>query len=107
MGALVLRNVMERRSELALLRAVGCTKAQAAGVVQAEHRFLVAAGLGVGVAASALAVLPSAARPEAEIPLGLLAIFVAATAVLALVWIAIATRAAMRADIVPALRNEG
>ncbi len=107
MGVLVLRNVMERRSELALLRAVGYTKAQAAGVVQAEHRFLVAAGLGVGAAASMLAVLPSAARPDAEIPLGLLAGFLAATALLALAWIALATRAAMRADLVPSLRNEG
>jgi putative ABC transport system permease protein len=106
MGVLVLRNVMERRAELALLRAVGFTKAQAVSVVQTEHRVLVLAGLAAGALASALAVLPSAARPDADIPLGILAAFLGATAVLAFVWISVATRAAMRADLVPSLRNE-
>lgn len=106
MGVLVLRNVMERRSELALLRAVGFTKTQAVAVVQTEHRLLVLAGLAAGALASALAVLPSAARPEAELPLGTLGLFLAGTALLAFAWIAVATRAAMRADLVPSLRNE-
>ncbi|HEX7900802.1 MAG TPA: ABC transporter permease [Planctomycetota bacterium] len=106
MGVLVLRNVMERRSELALLRAVGYTKAQAVAVVQTEHRVLVLAGLAAGTLASALAVLPSAARPDADIPLVTLAAFLGATALLAFVWIGAATRAAMRAELVRALRNE-
>ena len=64
------------------------------------------AGLAAGALASALAVLPSAARPDADIPVFTLAGFLAATAVLAFVWISVATRAAMRSDLVRALRNE-
>jgi ABC-type antimicrobial peptide transport system permease subunit len=106
MGILVLRHVMERRGELALLRAVGYTKDQAAGVVMAEHRFLLAAGLAAGTVASALAVGPSALQPQNHIPFPLLAGFLIGTAVLSLAWIRIATTLALRAPLVPALRHE-
>ena len=106
MGILVLRHVMERRCELALLRAVGYTKDQAAGVVMAEHRFLVFAGLAAGTVASALAIGPSALQPQNHIPFGLLAVFLIGTAALSLGWIWIATRVALRAALVPALRHE-
>jgi ABC-type lipoprotein release transport system permease subunit len=106
MGILVLRHVMERRGELALLRAVGYTRDQAAGVVMAEHRFLVLAGLLAGTLASALAIAPSALRPENHLPFGLLGLFLVGTALLSLAWIWIATRVALRAPLVPALRHE-
>ena len=106
MGILVLRNVMERRSELALLRAVGYSKGQTGAVVIAEHVFLLAAGLLVGTLASALAIGPSVARPEINVPYGLLALFLFGTMALSLGWIWVATRLALRAPLIPALRNE-
>jgi putative ABC transport system permease protein len=106
MGILVLRHVMERRGELALLRAVGYTKEQAAGVVMAEHRFLLAAGLITGTVASALAVGPSALQAENHIPFPLLAGFLVGTALLSLAWIRVATTIALGAPLVPALRHE-
>jgi len=106
MGILVLRNVLERRSELALLRAVGFSKNQAARVVLSEHGFLLLAGVVTGTAASALAVGPSVARPEIHVPYGLLAAFLVGTATLSLGWMWSATRLALRAPLVPALRNE-
>jgi ABC-type lipoprotein release transport system permease subunit len=106
MGVLVLRHVMERRGELALLRAVGYTKEQAAGVVMAEHRFLVLAGIVAGTVASALAIGPSALQPQNHLPFGLLALFLVGTTVLSLGWIRVATSVALRAALVPALRHE-
>ena len=106
MGVLVLRHVMERRGELALLRAVGYSKDQAAGVVRAEHHFLVFIGLATGTIASALAVGPSALQPQNHIPFGLLAVFLFGTALLSIAWIRIATGLALRAPVVPALRHE-
>lgn len=106
MGVLVLRQVMERRGELALLRAVGYSRDQAAGVVRAEHDFLVFIGLATGTVASALAVGPSALQPQNHIPFGLLAIFLLGTALLSVLWIRIATALALRAQLVPALRHE-
>ncbi|HYE99055.1 MAG TPA: FtsX-like permease family protein, partial [Planctomycetota bacterium] len=106
MGILVLRSVLERRSELALLTAVGYTKPRAAAVVVAEHRLLLLAGLAAGTAAAALAIAPSVARPDVEVPYGLLAVFLAGTALLGLGWIWAAARVALRGPLVAALRNE-
>ena len=93
-------------AELALLRAVGYTKADASAVVAAEHRFLLAAGLGIGSIAAAVAVVPAALRPGVHVPFGLLAFFLLGTLGLSLLWIRLATRAALRGDLVPALRQE-
>ncbi len=106
MGVLVLRNVLERRAELALLRAVGFSRRAVARVVIAEHRFLLVAGLAVGIVAAAIALVPAVTRPGVHIPFGLLTAFVVATAVCSLAWIAIAVRLALRAELVPALRDE-
>ena len=106
MGVLVLRHVLERRAELALLRAVGYTERQAGSVVMAEHRFLLVAGLATGVAAAALAVAPAVARPEVHLPYGLLAAFLVGTAVLSVAWIRLAASFALRSPLIGALRNE-
>lgn len=106
MGVLVFRTVMERRSELALLRAVGYSRGEACGLVMAEHRFLVAAGLLAGTAAAALAVAPAAAQPGVQVPFGWILLFLAGTAGLCLAWIWVAARLALRAPLIPALRNE-
>ena len=106
MAILVLRHVMERRNELALLRAVGYSSADAAGVVMAEHRYVLLAGLAAGTVASALAIGPSALQPQNHLPFGLLAGFLIGTAALSLGWIWIAARLALRAPLLQALRHE-
>jgi putative ABC transport system permease protein len=106
MGVLVLRHVLERRAELALLRAVGYTERQAGSVVMAEHLFLLAAGLAAGTAAAALAIAPAVARPEIHLPYGLLAVFLVGTAILSLLWIRLAASFALRSPLIGALRNE-
>jgi ABC-type lipoprotein release transport system permease subunit len=106
MGVLVLRNVLERRGELALLRAVGYSERQAARVVMAEHRWLLLAGMGAGTAASALAMGPTLLRPGVQMPYALLAGFLVGTAAFSLGWIALAARAGLRAPMIPALRRE-
>jgi ABC-type antimicrobial peptide transport system permease subunit len=106
MGILVLRQVIERRHELAVLRAVGYSRDEAARVVMAEQRFLLAAGIGTGTVASALAIGPTALMTQTSLPLGLLAFFLAGTALLSLAWIRIAAGAALRAPLISALRSE-
>jgi ABC-type antimicrobial peptide transport system permease subunit len=106
MGVLVLRNVLERRGELALLRAVGYSQRQAARVVMAEHRWLLFAGMGAGTAASALAISPTLMRPGVQMPYALLGVFLVGTAAFALGWIALAARAGLGAPMIPALRRE-
>ena len=61
LGVGVLRNVLERRSDLALLRAVGFRRRTLYRMVLAEHWALLAAGLACGLVAALASVLPLAA----------------------------------------------
>lgn len=106
LGVLVLRSVMERRGELALLRAVGYSPEEAFRVVAAEHRFLVAAGLAAGAAAAALAVGPALARPGTQVPAAFLVGLLLAIGGLSWAWIHGAARLALRGPLLEALRNE-
>jgi ABC-type antimicrobial peptide transport system permease subunit len=71
-----LRSVLERRGELAVMRAVGFTRQRLAALVLGENTFLLAIGIGCGAVTAMLAVLPYAwltgtSMPIAE-PLGIL-----------------------------------
>lgn len=59
LATVLARNVLERRRELALLRAVGYAHAQISRLVLSEHLMLLVAGMAAGVIAGAVAILPS------------------------------------------------
>ena len=101
-----LRNVLERRGELALLRCTGFRRARLAGLVLGENVVLLLGGLGIGCLAALVAVLPHGLLQEATPPwktLVLLLLTVAVTGVLA-GWLAV--RSALRAPLLPALRGD-
>jgi ABC-type antimicrobial peptide transport system permease subunit len=104
-GIVVLRNIAERRGELALLRAVGYTRATVRRLIMAEHLLLLAAGLGLGGGAAAVAIAP-AARGDATMALLPLAAVAVAVAASGAAWTALATAAALRGRLLPALRDE-
>ena len=68
LAAVQLRSVLERRGELALLRATGFRRRQLAGMVILENAMLLVAGLGCGVLSAAVAVLPHFTSGRASIP---------------------------------------
>ena len=63
-----LRSVLERRGELALLRAAGFRRARVARLVMIENSLLLVAGLAVGVLAALVAVLPHWLGGGASVP---------------------------------------
>lgn len=65
-----LRSVLERRNELAVMRAVGFTRRRLAKLVLGENLFLLAMGMGCGVITAVLAVLPYAWSSGSEVPIG-------------------------------------
>ena len=105
LAAAQLRSVIERRGELALLRSTGFRRSRLVQLVMVENGLLIATGLVVGVAAAAVAVLPHWLLQSADIPwptllampLGVAAAGLAAT------WLA--TRRALRAPLLEALRG--
>jgi ABC-type antimicrobial peptide transport system permease subunit len=106
LGVVVLRNVLERRGELALMRAVGFRAKSVERLVTAEHFGLLAAGLAVGIPAALLAVPPSMRPAGAPFPYLSLGLTLAAVVLVGLVWTYLATRLALRGELLAALRNE-
>ncbi len=69
MGVVVLRNLLERRGELAMLRALGFDHAPIYRILFTEYGFLLAAGLGIGGIAAAVAMLPALLAADATLAL--------------------------------------
>ena len=106
LGVVVLRNVLERRGELGLLVAVGFRRRALQRLVLIEHGALLALGLGLGVAAAAVAVLPAIISPGTPLPYGSLTLTLAAVLLNGLFWTWLATRYALRGNLLAALRSE-
>jgi hypothetical protein len=104
--AVVMRNVLERRRELALLRAVGYRPRHLVVMVLAENLFLLVVALGTGGVCATVAVAPAASVRGGHLPvvsLGVLLVLVLATGMLASL---AATAAALRSGVLEALRSE-
>jgi ABC-type lipoprotein release transport system permease subunit len=101
-----LRSVLERRGELALMRATGFRRALLARLVMIENSLLLVGGLGVGILAALVAVLPHWLSGGAAVPWLSLALTLAL--VLVVGWLAglVAVRATLRTQLLPALRRE-
>jgi ABC-type antimicrobial peptide transport system permease subunit len=106
LGVVVMRNVLERRGELALLLAVGYPERAVRWLVLSEHAALLLAGLAVGLAAAGMAVLPSVLSPAAAVPYVSLAWTLTAVLASGAAWTWVAARWALRGELLAALRNE-
>lgn len=104
-GVVVLRQVDQRRGELALLRAVGFDRRRLIVGVALEHLALGAAGMIVGTLAAALALWPPL-RSGLAIPWASLAATVGTLAASLAAWVLLAAWLALRRPLLPALRDE-
>lgn len=106
MGVIVMRNVLERRKELALLGAVGFARGDLYRLVLGEHAGLLGLGLVCGTLSALLALIPNLLSTTAELPAVSLAGTLLLILVSGIVWIWLAARLALRGDLLPVLRNE-
>jgi len=106
LGIVVLRNALERRGELALLLAVGFRRRDVQRLLLLENSALLAAGLGLGIVAAAVAVWPAVVSAATPLPWTSLGVTLAAVLANGLLWTWAATRLALRGDLLEALRNE-
>ncbi|HET6852586.1 MAG TPA: ABC transporter permease [Pyrinomonadaceae bacterium] len=106
MAAVLLRNVFERRRELALLRAVGYNSSHFAAMVITENVLMLCCGLAIGFVCALLAIAPVLFERGGRLPnisLGLLLLAVLLSGATASL---VATLAALRSPLLPALRAE-
>jgi ABC-type antimicrobial peptide transport system permease subunit len=101
-----LRSVLERRRELALMRATGFRRALLARMVMIENALLLVGGLAVGILAALVAVLPHWLGGGASVPWVSLAATLALVLLVGLAAGLVAVRATLRAELLPALREE-
>ena len=106
LAAVMFRNVLERRRELGLLRAVGYDRRSVTRMILAEAMLLLGAGLGAGALSAALAVAPAWLGRGGARPGGTLLILLGGVAVAGVLSSAVAARAALRGDVLNALRAE-
>jgi ABC-type antimicrobial peptide transport system permease subunit len=107
LAAVLVRNVLERRRELALLGAVGYRRQHVLLMVLAENALLVGGGLVAGAVCAAIAIVPAVVERGGRIPLtsgGVLLLFgVFVTGLLSSV---VALKAATTTPLVAALHSE-
>lgn len=104
LAAVLLRNVLERRRELALLRAVGFRQRDLVWMIAAENLLLLVLGLLSGTITALLAIAPALAE-RGTLP-GLSLALLAGVLLAGLVASMLAVVAAMRAPLLEVLRSE-
>jgi putative ABC transport system permease protein len=106
LGLVVLRNVLERRGELAMMRAVGFNKVMLKKMIFHEHSGLMLYGLVCGIVAALVAVSPALKSPGAQVPYLSLTLTILTIGISGIAWIWISTALALSGELLDALRNE-
>ncbi|MCI0485422.1 MAG: FtsX-like permease family protein [Blastocatellia bacterium] len=106
LATVLLRNVLERRREIALLRAVGYNSTHFAVTVLAENALLLSWGLMTGAVSAFIAISPAFFARGGRLSAGSLALLLLAVLVTGLTASLVATAAAIRSPLLPALRSE-
>jgi hypothetical protein len=106
LGAALVRSALERRSELALLSAVGLARPAVGRVLLLENGVLLVGGLVWGTLSALVAVAPHLASAEAQANWAALAAVLAAILAVGLGTCRLAVEAVLRSPLVPALRRE-
>jgi hypothetical protein len=106
LASVQLRNILERRTELALLRAAGFARGRLARLVLYESTALLVAGLAAGAIAAIVALLPHLGQGEAAIPWLSLAGTIAVVLVAGVLASLTAVRAVLTAPLLESLRSK-
>ncbi|MEJ2085723.1 MAG: ABC transporter permease [Acidobacteriota bacterium] len=106
LGVVLLRNVIERRGELATLRAFGFLRRRLIAMVIAENAFLLMVGLGIGALSGLIAVAPHLATGQIRVPWQSLGIVMATVFGVGLLASVGAVLSSLRIPLLPALKAE-
>lgn len=105
LAAVMLRNILQRRGELAVMLCVGFAPGRLAGIVLLEQLLLLALGLGIGLLAALASVLPHWLAGGASLPWqGILLIIAGVTAIGLLTGLIVANRV-IRMPVIAGLRG--
>ena len=106
LGAVVLRNLMERRSELAVMTALGFRRPRLYWLIVFENGLLLEIGLLCGVVSAIVAVWPALRGSGGDIPYLLLIALIVLIWASGIAWISIAGYLSLRGSLIQSLRSE-
>ncbi|MBL8189889.1 MAG: ABC transporter permease, partial [Acidobacteria bacterium] len=106
LATVLLRNVLERRRELALMRAVGYQSSHLSLMIVAENALLLGCGLLTGIICAGLAIAPAFIARGGKLSAISLILLLLAVLLVGLAASLIAVRAAVRSPLLTALRSE-
>ncbi|BAX82122.1 hypothetical protein ALGA_3830 [Labilibaculum antarcticum] len=106
LGIVLMRNIMERKKELALLSAIGYQQNSLFKLLFYENLFLLIVGLLCGLGAALIGVLPSLFSPSFHMPVGYVLSLLFGILISGLIWIWIPARQIKKYNIVESLKNE-
>ena len=106
LATVMLRNIIERRSELALMRSVGFGPSKLTWLVLMENALLLILGLALGTGCALLAMTPHLSKTGADVPWGSLAVVIGGVFVVGMLAAWFAVREAVRTPVLATLRAE-
>ena len=106
LAVILLRNTLERRSELAALRALGFRRRGLGWLVLAENVLLLVAGMAIGSLSGLIAVSPHLRGGQALVPWASLAATLLAVLAVGILAGVAALRQVVRVPLLPALRAD-
>ena len=106
LGLILLRNAIERRGELATLRAFGFRRLTLSVMLLVENAFLLLTGMAIGTISALIAVGPHILAPGSHVPWTSLAATLGVVFLIAMIASAAAVYFVLRAPLLPALKSE-
>jgi len=106
LGIVLMRNLLERRGELAVMTALGFRKPQILKIVFLENILILVTGITTGLLAALIGILPSILSPAFSMNTGLVTILILAIIISGLVWIYFPARQSLKKISIRALQQD-
>jgi len=106
LGIVLLRNLAERKQELALYQAIGFKHKYILKLILTENLFILLAGIGIGVIGAFAGILPSFLSPAFQFPVNYLSGIILLIVLNGFIWIYFPIKSSLRQNLVQSLRKE-
>jgi len=106
MGIVMLRNILERRWEIALMQALGFTARKVFKIIYLEQLITLVLGLFIGAIAALVSILPTLSSSDPGEMLRFALLLILAVIINSLLWIALAVKFAFKSEIAGPLSDE-
>ena len=105
-GMLIARSVIERRSELSIMTALGFRRTKLTKMLISEHLLLVGFGILSGIMASIIAIFPNITDKGAQFPIDFLFVIVLLISIGSITFCIISARLSLNGNLIQGIRSE-